>query len=321
MILPMASLARVLFLLAALAAVAAFAARQFVLPPSALPTSPGVPESVPPVLEPFETRVSTPGPLRAPPDAAAGVLTQEGVRQWTNEARGNEGGRPFARHALLEAAAEKKVADMFARQYFAHDNPDGDGAAVLVKAAGYAYLRVGENLALGNFSSDEALVRAWMESPGHRANILQPRFTEIGVAVRRGAFEGRQVWMAVQLFALPRSACPVVDAKLRSIVEEQRTTVMRLGEEVDRLAEEGRAKIEDGNREIEEGNRVYRETGDREAAVPQWQRGEHLQADGRALLESARAKATEAEAIRQELNVNVVRYNAQVEASNACIGG
>ena len=68
---------------------------------------------------------------------------------------------------------------------------------------------------MGNFKNDQDLVSAWLNSPGHRANILNTRFTEIGTAVLKGFYEGREVWMAVQEFGLPLSSCPNPDSKVK----------------------------------------------------------------------------------------------------------
>lgn len=270
-----------------------------------------------PVLEP---RVAIPGPLRIPIEERVVVLTRAGVLRWTNTQRARAGITPLRESPALNAAAERKVQDLFARQYFAHENPDGKNVADVVSGVGYSFLQVGENLALGNFPGDETLVQAWMDSPGHRANILQPRFADIGIAVAQGTFEGKKTWMAVQVFARPRSACPAVDEKLAQRIDEQKGTYDALIAEAERLATEGNAKIEEGNREIAEGNRLYQETGDDDAARPHWERGELRQADGRALLEQARSAQGRSEDLRGEINANVEQYNAQVVALLACAG-
>src|SRR6185369_15716694 len=112
-------------------------------------------------------------------------------------------------NALLDKAAKKKLDDMFAQQYFEHINPQGKGPSDLAKSVGYDYIAIGENLALGNFKNDAELVQAWMDSPGHRANILNKQYTEIGVAVGQGTYEGKKTWLAVQEFGRPTSSCPV----------------------------------------------------------------------------------------------------------------
>ena len=151
-----------------------------------------------------------PGPLRGLLDPNINSnLSAEGVVAFTNNQRSKNGGLDALHvNKQLNAAAEGKIDDMFAKQYFEHESPDGKTPANIIKAQGYEYIVVGENLALGNFLNDEALVQAWMDSPGHRANILNSKFVEIGVAVRKGTFEGKPVWLAVQEFGSPLSTCP-----------------------------------------------------------------------------------------------------------------
>jgi uncharacterized protein YkwD len=76
--------------------------------------------------------------------------------------------------------------------------------------------------------SDSDLVTAWMNSPGHRANILNARFSEIGVAVGKGTFEGKQVWLAVQSFGAPLSSCPAVNEGALNAITELRQQVSTL---------------------------------------------------------------------------------------------
>ena len=83
------------------------------------------------------------------------------------------------------AAARAKLFDMLRRDYFAHRTPDGRQPWAFMQAAGYAFQIAGENLAKG-FDNEPELQRAWMKSRGHRANILNPLFTEIGVADANG---------------------------------------------------------------------------------------------------------------------------------------
>lgn len=285
------------------------------------------------VLEATEFLTSTPGPLRAGQEGAGAPLTRPGILQWTNNERERAGRKPLAEDPVLTNAAERKLADMFARQYFAHDNPDGNGISVVVQDLGYAFLRVGENLALGNFGSDADLVAAWMASPGHRENLLSPGFTEIGIAVAPGTFEGRRTWMAVQVFALPASACPSVDADIlararreetalkalaaeldteRDAIEAERNRLSALAAEIERLVAEGNATIAEGNAEVEEGNRISRDTGDADAARPHWERGKQLQEEGRAKHAEAKAKEEELAAARTVLAERVADFNARL---------
>lgn len=161
-------------------------------------------------------RVNTATPLRKDTDDEGSNLTIKGVIEETNRHRAEANLPPLKESSVLNISAQKKVNDMFKRQYFEHESPTGKGAGDLVEEAGYEFIIVGENLALGNYKNDQVLVQAWMDSPGHRANILKPSYTEIGVAVARGEFEGKTTWLAVQHFAKPISACPAVSENLKS---------------------------------------------------------------------------------------------------------
>ena len=182
--------------------------------------------------------VSAPPPLRKDGDAPNARLTEEGVFAETNRHRAENGRAALRYDATLDAAAEAKLKDMFDRQYFAHESPTGEGPADVIGKAGYDYVTVGENLALGNFADDRELVQAWMDSPGHRANILDAKFTEIGVAVGRGMFEGRMTWLAVQEFGKPASDCPIVSAELQAQIGADKARLESLEARADALKAE-----------------------------------------------------------------------------------
>ncbi len=83
---------------------------------------------------------------------------------------------------LLTAAAQAKASDMAARNYWSHDTPDGKAPWAFISAAGYNYELAGENLAYG-FDGAEDAVTGWMNSPGHRANILNAGYQNVGFGV------------------------------------------------------------------------------------------------------------------------------------------
>ena len=160
------------------------------------------------------------------------ILTKEGIIEWTNKQREKYGLVPLKENQLLDKSALAKVEDMFENQYFSHYSPSGEGVSDLAKKFGYDFLLIGENLAMGNFSSDEDLVLAWMESPGHRENILNEKYQEIGVAVKKGTFEGKEVWIAVQHFGLPSSFCKKPDLSLKEKIEENQKRILELQKEL-----------------------------------------------------------------------------------------
>ena len=175
--------------------------------------------SVDTLVNQVQKQISLPPPLRVEDQAPESNLTRDGVIIWTNSQRASNGLQPLIENVKLDAAAQAKAKDMFAQQYFAHVSPSGIGAADLAKNAAYDFLAIGENLALGDFADDKDLVQAWMNSPGHRANILNAKYMEIGVAVVKGTYEGQITWMAVQEFALPMSACPGPDENVKKSID------------------------------------------------------------------------------------------------------
>jgi uncharacterized protein YkwD len=70
----------------------------------------------------------------------------------------------------------------------------------VAQRTGYHYQHLSENIAMGHFQNDEKAVIAWMQSPGHRKNILSDECSDIGVAVKKGWLKGEEVWVAVQIF-------------------------------------------------------------------------------------------------------------------------
>ena len=110
---------------------------------------------------------------------------------------------------LLTAAAQEKADDMAAAGYFAHTSPTGVTPWHWFDQVGYKYTYAGENLAV-NFSDSQDVETAWMNSPDHRANILNPHYTEIGIATAQGTYNGSPTVYVVQLFGRP---APVAAAK------------------------------------------------------------------------------------------------------------
>ncbi len=210
-------------------------------------------------------RVNTSGPLRKEGDDAGSNLTVQGVIRETNRRRVEAGLPLLSENVLLDLSAQRKVDDMFKRQYFEHDAPTGESAGDLVVDAGYEFITVGENLALGNYQNDMILVQAWMDSPGHRENILKNSYTEIGVAVARGMFEGKETWLAVQHFAKPLSDCPAINANLKSQIDSHNSKIESMKSDLERrkiyLSEKPITQEEasDYNRQVDEFNALVNE--------------------------------------------------------------
>ena len=102
----------------------------------------------------------------------------------------------------LVQAAQLKANDMAAKSYFAHVSPMGVDPWHWFKEAKYDYKYAGENLAI-DFSDSEDVNSAWMNSPTHRANILDQHFTEVGIATAEGFYQGHPTTFVVQEFGMP----------------------------------------------------------------------------------------------------------------------
>lgn len=189
--------------------------------------------------EPIATATPTPSPapttvpLRAKVDSPKAALTVSGIVSATNSHRSKNGLGALSVNSKLNQSAEIKAKDMLDKQYFAHDSPTGVGADDLAKTVGYEYIVIAENLALGNFENDTVLVQGWMDSPGHRANILNGQFTEIGVSVIKGTYEGYQTWMAVQHFGRPLSSCPAPNSGLEQQINSNEAALNQLYAELE----------------------------------------------------------------------------------------
>jgi hypothetical protein len=143
----------------------------------------------------------------------------ESVLIFTNVERHKRGVPLLSSDNKLSEVALIKMRDMFSRQYFDHISPTGESVSDLAEDVGYEYIVVGENLAFGDFTSSKEVVEAWMDSKGHKENILADKYTEIGIAAGKSYFEGARAWIVVQAFGRPKSTCPAVDTELGEELE------------------------------------------------------------------------------------------------------
>ncbi|MDI2131790.1 CAP domain-containing protein [Yinghuangia seranimata] len=147
------------------------------------------------------TRSATPRKPPAAPGTPTGTAADYArqVVDLVNVQRANNGCAPLTANTKLQTAAQGHSDDMVARNYFAHNSPEGSSAGDRINATGYQWSTWGENIAMGQRTPAEVM-DAWMNSPGHRANILNCSFTEIGVGVNLAS--GSPYW--TQNFAAPR---------------------------------------------------------------------------------------------------------------------
>lgn len=156
-------------------------------------------------------------------------MSQSGLLASTNAERTGHGLAPLGSSAKLNQAAQAKANDMVARNYWSHNTPDGQEPWVFFAEAGYDYQKAGENLAYG-FSSSNAAVVGWMNSPGHRANILDSAFSEVGFGfANSGNFvETGEETIVVAMYGQPQTLAyaepaPAPPSKATPIVSEAET--------------------------------------------------------------------------------------------------
>jgi uncharacterized protein YkwD len=135
-------------------------------------------------------------------DRLVGSVLPAVVVDATNAARQKEKVPTLVRSVKLDEAATYKARHMATAGYFAHFSPDGVSPWYWFALVEYPYARAGENIAI-HFSDSKAVVAAWLDSPAHRANILDSDFLEIGVGTAEGMYRGKKTVFVVQLFATP----------------------------------------------------------------------------------------------------------------------
>jgi len=132
----------------------------------------------------------------------ASEISKSNIINLVNDSRVKNNLSILKESALLDAVAKDKVKDMIENNYFAHTSPSGKDPWYWFKKNGYQYASAGENLAI-NFENAEDQHREWMNSPTHRKNILNSKFSEIGVAVAKGKIDGEETIVVAQVFAAP----------------------------------------------------------------------------------------------------------------------
>jgi len=231
-----------------------------------------------------------PPPLEIRGKPSQAILNKAGIISETNLQRQNNGLVSFTENAQLDAVALAKANNMFKNQYFEHTSPSGVDPGQLVLSHGYKYIVAGENLILGNFASEKELVQAWMDSPGHRANILNNRYSEIGVAVVKGIYKGESVWMGVQEFGLPLSACAEPSITLKNEIGSKKTLLDQLSEQLD--LEKNRIE------NMGSGNSQYNN-----------------------LIDSYNQLVSQYQSLASDVKILILQYNAQVNTFNDCVKG
>lgn len=247
-----------------------------------------------------------PGKLLGPKAAQkAENLSAEKIIYWTNFYRGQNNLQPLTQNSLLTKASQKKVNDMFEKQYFEHNSPIGISPADLVTSVGYKFRVTGENLALGDFKDEKDLVDAWMNSPGHRANILNIDYAEIGVASDLQNYQDWGItWISVQEFGKPLPNCDEPNKNSLNNIESKRA-------EYDSLISQANALNAQADAKIQQGNKIAKTSGNA-TAQPYWD-------EGNALRNQADLVMAQAKTLQDEINSESNNYNTQVLDFNTCI--
>jgi hypothetical protein len=157
---------------------------------------------------------------------------------------------------LLNTIAEERVRDMFEKQYTGHISPIGEGASDVAQKVGYRYKIIAENIAGGMFLNNRKIIDGWLQSPGHRKNMLSQETKEIGVAILKGTMNGQDTWLAVQIFGLqspPVSSktCVLPPQELYNRIEIKKAEIEKFSNMLDNLRQELDAEktaIEDDRR-------------------------------------------------------------------------
>jgi hypothetical protein len=139
---------------------------------------------------------------------AANISPAEVIRL-TNVQRQANGLNVLNESSVLDAAALAKGNDMLAKGYWAHFAPDGTSPWSFFLSFGYKYSYAGENLAR-DFPDASSAVNAWMNSPSHRENMLNPNYRDIGIGVVEGSLAGVDTTIIVQFFGTPLSGSPSI---------------------------------------------------------------------------------------------------------------
>ena len=157
------------------------------------------------------------------PISVHAAMMPEDIVLESNKARAEAGLALLVPHDALMAAAQARAEDMARSGVFAHQGADGSSPWVWVKEQGYSFSRAAENLAV-NYVDAESVVEGWLASPGHRANLLDPRLTEFGIGVAEGMYKGGRATFVVQFVMKPAEgvlgqAAAVVQTSVQVVIE------------------------------------------------------------------------------------------------------
>jgi uncharacterized protein YkwD len=158
------------------------------------------------------------------PVATASAVSGSALYSLVNARRSTAGLSAYRWNDSLSSSAYAKAKDMCKKHYWAHTSPDGLTPWTFIKASGYSYVNAGENLA-ADFSTDTGVVKGWMNSPAHRANLLHGKFKEIGIASMKCNLTGKSTTVVVAHFGA-RIGQPAASRKPSPVQKKSRDAVV-----------------------------------------------------------------------------------------------
>jgi|SRR3989344_4905892 len=157
-------------------------------------------------------------------DFLAAVIQSE-IISLTNAQRAQNSVGALVENKQLDVAAQQKADNMAKFSYFSHNGPDGKTPWEWIGESGYDYQYAGENLAV-RFTDSKDVVVGWMASPTHRANIVKPAYTDVGVGIAQGMYKGEPATFVVQYFGKQANHVTAVAATTSVAVAATGTTTV-----------------------------------------------------------------------------------------------
>ncbi len=167
--------------------------------------------------------ITVPFLIYFPKSALFGDISKIALIKMLNHDRKEAGLGSLKENIVLNNAAVLKAKDMLAKDYFSHKSPEGVNPWYWFKKAGYNYKIAGENLAIGFLDSSE-VNQAWLDSPSHRANLLNANYKDVGIAVLTGDFQGNETTVVVQLFGELKPAAAGLKVQTKEQVIKETAT-------------------------------------------------------------------------------------------------
>lgn len=149
--------------------------------------------------------------------AYAAKINRQSLLDATNQQRLANRRHQLSLNLDLNRAAQAKASDMAKRDYWSHNTPDGQEPWVFIQGVGYTYQKAGENLAYG-FATSPETVSGWMNSPSHRANLLDNAYQDVGFGIAKSSNyqRGGPETIVVAMYAKPVTASAPAASTLAS---------------------------------------------------------------------------------------------------------